>query len=118
MYIHVVAPTLWDKMEHLRELQWVLAVVDLYRRRVMSANQCKNKRGDLRSVLTMSRPVTFTMSDATDVEEGCASRVVTLCCTFWKGNDCVAKGDIKIGWSEACASGRLKGEKYSPLASR
>lgn len=72
MYVHVVAPTLWDKMEHLRELQWVRVVVDLDRRQVMSAN------GDLRSVLTMSRPVTFTMSDATAVEEGCASRVVTL----------------------------------------
>ncbi len=37
------------------------------------------------------------MSDATDGEEGCASRVVTLCCTFWKGSDCVAKDVIRIG---------------------
>jgi len=37
------------------------------------------------------------MSDATDGEEGCASRVVTLCCTFWKGNDCAAKDEIGIG---------------------
>jgi hypothetical protein len=43
-------------------------------------------------LLTTSTPVTFTMSDATVGEEGCASRVVTLCCTFWKGNDCTANG--------------------------
>jgi hypothetical protein len=78
MYVHVVAPTLWDEMEHLRELQWVRVVVDLDRRQVMSANARIKAAGDLRSVLTMSRPVTFTMSDATAVEEGCASRVVTL----------------------------------------
>ena len=29
MNVHVVAPTVLDKMEHLRELQWVLVVVDL-----------------------------------------------------------------------------------------
>jgi hypothetical protein len=39
MYVHVVAPTLWDKMEHLRELQWVRAVVNLDKRGVMSENQ-------------------------------------------------------------------------------
>ncbi len=39
MYIHVVAPAIWDKMEHLRELQWVRAVVNLDKRRVMSGNQ-------------------------------------------------------------------------------
>jgi len=64
--------------------------------------------------LTTSRPVTFTMSDATDGEEGCASRVVTLCCTFWKGNDCVvAKDEIRIGVCAcACACGwDLKVEK-------
>jgi hypothetical protein len=38
IYVHVVASTLWDEMEHLRELQWVRAVVDLDRWRVMSAN--------------------------------------------------------------------------------
>jgi hypothetical protein len=29
MYAHVVTPSIWDKMEHLGELQWVRAVVDL-----------------------------------------------------------------------------------------
>jgi hypothetical protein len=45
------------------------------------------------------------MSDATDGEEGCASRVVTLCCTFVKGNDCVAKDEMGCG-------GGLKAKKY------
>ena len=40
MYVHVVAPTLWDKMEHLRELQWVRAVVDLDRR---AGDECQCK---------------------------------------------------------------------------
>jgi hypothetical protein len=117
MYVHVVAPTLWDKMEHLRELQWVRAVVDLDRRRAGDEGQCKKKspRGDLRSVRTTSRPVTFTMSDATDGEDGCASSVVTLCCTFWKGNDCAARDEIRI---VMYAMGGLKDEKYSLLASR
>jgi len=38
VYVHVVAPTIWDEMEHLRELQWVRAVVDLDRWRVMSVD--------------------------------------------------------------------------------
>lgn len=52
--------------------------------------------GDLRSVRTKSRPVTLTISDVGAVE-GCASRVVTLCCTFWKGSDCAGKNEKK-GW--------------------
>ena len=40
MYVHVVAPTLWDKMKHLRELQWVRAVVDLDRR---ADDECQSK---------------------------------------------------------------------------
>ena len=28
-YVHVVAPAIGDKMEHLRELQWIRTVVDL-----------------------------------------------------------------------------------------
>jgi hypothetical protein len=43
MCVHVVAPTLWDKMEHLRELQWVRAVVDLDRRRAGDECQSRNK---------------------------------------------------------------------------
>ena len=73
----------------------------------MSSNARIKASGDLRSVLTTSRPVTFTISDATDGEEGCASRVVTLCSTFWKGNDCVAKDENRIGVRHAV---RSKGE--------
>jgi len=29
VYVHVVAPAFGDKMEHLRELQWIRTVVDL-----------------------------------------------------------------------------------------
>jgi hypothetical protein len=29
VYVHIVAPTIGDKMEHLGELQWVRTVVDL-----------------------------------------------------------------------------------------
>ena len=29
VYVHIVAPTFGDEMEHLGELQWVLTVVDL-----------------------------------------------------------------------------------------
>ena len=37
--------------------------------------------------LTKSNPVTLTMSDATDGEDGCTSSVVTLCSTLLKGSD-------------------------------
>jgi len=29
MYVHVLVPTFWDTIEHLGELQWVRAVVEL-----------------------------------------------------------------------------------------
>jgi len=91
--VHVVAPTVRDKMEHLGELQWVRTVVDL------EDGAMDNKKGPglmiCSVLLTTSTPVTFTMSDATVGEEGCASRVVTLCCTFWKGNDCTAN-DVRV----------------------
>lgn len=29
VYVHIVAPAVGDKMEDLRELQWIWAVVDL-----------------------------------------------------------------------------------------
>ena len=34
VYVHIVAPTFRDKVEHLGELQWVLTVVDLVDRYV------------------------------------------------------------------------------------
>jgi hypothetical protein len=58
------------------------------------------------------------MSDATDEEEGCASRVVTLCCTFWKGNDCVAKDENRIGVRHAARSkgGKIFTVSFSMIA--
>ena len=38
---------------------------------------------------TTSIPVTDTMRDVWPGEDGCASRVVTLCTTFWKGSPCI-----------------------------
>lgn len=82
-------------MEYLTELQRIGAVVDLWHWAVsMWWTWEMNRR-------TTSNPVTLTSKLATVPEDGCASFVVTLCCTFSNGSDwrgrvshgCAAKGE-------------------------
>jgi hypothetical protein len=80
--IHVVGVTLRDQMEHLAEVQGVLALINLVEWRV---SLVRNK--DIIGYHTTKSPVTLTMRLAIVGEDGWASIVVTLCSTLLKGNN-------------------------------
>jgi hypothetical protein len=67
-------------MEYLTKLQRIWAIVDL-------CGAWVSKGETLWSGHTTSIPVTLTRRLATVPEDGCASFVVTWCCTFWNGRD-------------------------------
>jgi hypothetical protein len=67
-------------MENLAELQRIRAVVDLRHIAV-----CDDGHKEVEHERTTNIPVTLTRRLATAPEDGCASFVVTLCCTFWNG---------------------------------
>ena len=76
-------------MKYLREPPWVRTVVDVDR----VTYDKKRRLRDLRSVLTKSRPVTFTIGYARPVR-GFASRTVILLSRK------VVTGTDEIGWFE------------------
>lgn len=64
-------------MEDLTEVQGVWAVIDL------DHSTSRSDRFDQNEIRrTMSKPVTFTTMLGMVGEDGCASSVVTWCCTF------------------------------------
>lgn len=86
-YIHVVASPIRDQVEDLAKLQGVGAVVNLcvcMNFRDVTERERKKER-------TINKPVTLTIRLAVLGEDGCASKVVTLCCTFAKGSSWTVK---------------------------
>ena len=86
-FLHVVASAVGDELEDLAELQRGGAVVNLGDGLSIHdyfPNPCT--QGCV-AILTTKRPVTLTIMLAIEGDEGCASRVVILCCTFSNGRD-------------------------------
>lgn len=82
MCLHIVASVIRYELEDLTELERVCVVVDLVDKSTIAL------RTHTRGELTSSSPVTLTIILAISGDDGCASKVVTLCTTFSNGSVC------------------------------
>jgi hypothetical protein len=79
-------------MTDLAEAHRLLLIVNLCTKKEVIFQLDSLPRGGI--MLTIRTPVTMTVRLVPSAPVGWASRVSTLCCTFWKGRDCTG---IEIG---------------------